>query len=226
MRAKFIFLLAIIMGITTTFLFIRYMDHSQVVETSQPIETVQVVRALSAIPEQTVITDEMLELVEVPDDNIHVQSIHNKEDAIGKFTVDQIEQGEIILTHRIQSQQDEATYVSRKIREGFRAVSVGVNIVQSVTNLIEPGEYVDVIYSYKEKDEDGNEENISELLLTNVRVLAVGRRMISPDDEPYIEYAQVTLEVMPQDTIQVVNAYVDGSLHLTLNPTVYTDEEE
>jgi pilus assembly protein CpaB len=218
MRSKFIFLLAIIMGVITTFLFVQYIEKSEVVETNQQVKTVPIVRAVDPIPENSVILAEMLEVVEVPEENIHPKAVDELERVVGKFAVDPIEEGEIITSHRIKDQKDESEFVSRKIKEGFRAVSIGVNIVQSVSNLIEPEEYVDVIVTHSDNTENG--DKATELLLSNVRVLAIGRRMITPSEEPYVEYAQVTLELTPSDAVKLVDAYNSGVLHLMLHPTV------
>jgi pilus assembly protein CpaB len=224
MRSKFIFLLAIIMGVVTTVLFVQYMDKSQVVETSQPVKTIPIVRAVEPIPENSVILSEMLEVVEVPEENIHPKAVDELERVVGKFAVDPIEEGEIILSHRIKDQKDESEFVSRKIKEGYRAVSIGATIDQSVTNLIEPEEYVDVIYTPHPEYAKG--ERVAEIILSNVRVLAIGRRMITPSDEPYVEYAQVTLELIPNDTVKLITGYETGKLHLTLHPTIKAKDAE
>ena len=49
--------------------------------------------------------------------------------------------------------------------EGYRAVTVGVNINQSVSNLIEPEDEVDVILTKVAKDAAGNPITQSDLLL-------------------------------------------------------------
>jgi pilus assembly protein CpaB len=125
---------------------------------------------------------------------------------------------EQILSHRLVSEKEEITYVSRKLKEGYRAVSVGVNINQSVTNLIEPEDEVDVILTKTIKGVGSDSRVISEFILKKARVLAVGRKMVNPEDteEPYVEYSSVTLELKPEDALKLVNSSQEGNIHFIL----------
>jgi pilus assembly protein CpaB len=77
-------------------------------------------------------------------------------------------------------------------------------MVQSVSNLIEPDDYVDIIVTIPPKDDKQLES--STVLLEKIHVLAVGRRMVETDAEhPYAEYTTVTLEVKPEDVPKLVN---------------------
>ena len=150
MRSKLILFLALVMGGITTFLFFNYMkqfDTAKVVNEN----TVEVVVASEKIEENERISSDKLKIVQLPSQGLHPQTVRSKKEVEGKYATSAIEADEPILTHRIQSSKEETLFVSRKVKEGYRAVSIGVNIVQSVSNLIEPEDIVDVIASEKVK---------------------------------------------------------------------------
>ncbi|GGM30615.1 Flp pilus assembly protein CpaB [Paraliobacillus quinghaiensis] len=224
MRSKFAFLLAIIMGIITTILFFNYTKQLETEEVVEQ-ETIQVVKASETIPEGQVITTDLLDLVTVTKENIHPKAVIETAEVKGKYAAAVIEQGEILLNHRVKSQQEEKVLVSRKVKPGFRAVSIGtprVQSVESVTNLIEPEDYVDIVFT----EIDENEEVQTEQIFSNIRVLAVGRKMNTPINEQstYVEYSAVTLEVTPSDAIRLINASNRGMIHFTLHPSIKEEE--
>jgi pilus assembly protein CpaB len=213
------------MGIVTTLLFYQYMKQLNVEKTATT-KMVEVVVAKDKIEKNETITTKKLELVKVPEKSILPQSLKSFSDAEGKIATAVIEKGEPILSHRLVSEKEEGVYVSRKVREGYRAVSVGVDINQSVTNLIEPEDEVDVILTVVKKDKENNPLPNSVVLLQKVKVLAVGRKMVTPENtkEPYVEFSSVTLELNPADAINLINEKEKGKIHLILNKRPTMDE--
>ncbi|MCC2684005.1 MAG: cpaB [Paenibacillaceae bacterium] len=224
MRSRIIFIAALIMGLVTTFLFYNYMK--QYNDTKSANETmVDVVAAKQPIKRNQQIQSGMLEMKQVPSLGLHPQAVNSVKEVEGKFADADIEAGEVLLSHRIKASADEAAVVSKKVRDGYRAVSVGVNLVQSVSNLIEPDDDVDVIVTVPPKDDARLES--STVLLEKIRVLAVGRRMVEVDDKhPYAEYTTVTLEVKPEDLPRLVNADERFTISLALRTRVVTEGEE
>ncbi|MFD1037352.1 Flp pilus assembly protein CpaB [Virgibacillus byunsanensis] len=216
MRSRIIFLLALIMGIITTILFFNYTKQYETEEVVQQQETVQVVQTKEKIAENQVITAEVLKVVNVIKENIHPQSVSEISEVEGKISTAVMEQGEIVVAHRVKDQQDENLLLSLKIQDGYRAVSIGVNHVQSVTNMIEPEDRVDVFLTETNDDD----EIISEEIFSDIRVLAVGRKMNPPQNEStYSEYSAVTLELEPNDANMLINASATGNIHFTLHPS-------
>lgn len=215
MRSKLVLLLALVMGIITTFLFFKYMQQFNAEKVSTT-HTVSVVVAKEEIQNNEKITADKLEVVNIPEKNVLPENIKTTEQAVGKTATSMIAKGEPILTHRLVSEKEETIYVSRKVREDYRAVSVGANFNQSVSNLMEPEDEVDVIYSKGNKLQG---TVVSVILLEKARVLAVGRKILTPDDkkEPYAEYSSVTLELKPQDALKLVNASEQGNIHFILH---------
>lgn len=220
MKTKLILVLAIIMGLITTLLFYKYMTQFDQ-ETAINESLIEVFTAKEAIQENQRITSDLLEKTSVSQTGIHQQVIKDSSDAIGKYATSDIAAGEQILSHRLSDEKEENLFISRKVKKGFRAVSVGVNFVQSVSNLIEPEDWVDVVFTKKQTGEDIE----SKMLLEKVHVLAVGRRMIESNSESiYVEYSSASLELTPQDAVKLVNALESGSIHLILHSRIMDQE--
>lgn len=217
MRSKLILIMALVMGIMTTVLFFNYMkkfDEASLVNES----LTDVVTAKQVIKKNELVTAAALQIVKVPTIGLHVQTVKTVDEVVGKISNTDLAPGEVLLSHHLQNEKEEALFVSRKVKDGYRALSVGVNLVRSVSNLIEPNDFVDVVSTPSDKT---NVAVISTLILENVRVLAVGRRMIeSGTDTAYVEYSSVTLEVKPQDGVNIVNAGEKGNVSLMLHTRV------
>ncbi|PAB58373.1 Flp pilus assembly protein CpaB [Anaeromicrobium sediminis] len=216
MKSKLMLVLAIIMGLITTFLFYNYMETLKEEKLSNS-KMATILVAKQDIRKNQKISKSMVILKQVHEKSIHPQTAKNLSEIENQIATANIIKGEPILKHRLQNQAEETQFVSRKIRKGYRAVSVGVNMVQSVTNLIEPGDLVDVVFS--EEIEESNKEKVvrTELILQQVRVLAVGRKMVeSTKENPYVEYSAVTLELRQNDAVRLVNTQERGNIHLVL----------
>jgi pilus assembly protein CpaB len=220
MRSKVVLLLALVMAVVTTALFFQYMKSLQTTTTTAVLTkpTVEIVVAVEQIEKNERISKEKIKLVQVDEVNAHPQAIRDINDVVNTLATATIVKDEPILSHRIITDKEESTFVSRKIKDGYRAVSVGVNINQSVTNLIEPEDEVDVIFTKKVK-KNGNEITVSKMILQKVRVMAIGRKLVNSEDseEPYVEYSSVTLELKPADALSLVRSSEEGSIHFILH---------
>ncbi|HZG58586.1 Flp pilus assembly protein CpaB [Paenibacillus sp.] len=216
MRTKLVLALAIVMGMATTVLFYKYMSRFQA-EAAVTEALVDVVVAAEPIARNERIGREQLTTARVPQLGLHESALTDPALAQGKLADANIAAGEPILSHRLKDEKDEALFVSRKVAEGKRAVSVGVNFVQTVSNLIEPEDVVDVLASRPGPDN----KMTTELLYEGIRVLAVGRRMIESDEgDLYVEYSSVTLELDRDQAVRLVNADENGNIQFTLHSRV------
>lgn len=217
MRSKIVLVLALIMGIITTILFFNYIKKLD--EQKKGSDTlVEVVTVKQTIKKNQRISVDMLQTVLLPSYVLHPNTVRRITEAEGKFAISDLEAGEVLLSHRMKETEEETQLVSRKVREGYRAVTVDVNFIQSVSNLIEPEDYVDVISTPSEKN---GQPVMSTLILEKVRVLAVGRRLMELDPAAQqAEYNAVTLELKPQDAITLVNADELGNISLLLHSRI------
>jgi pilus assembly protein CpaB len=218
MRSKVVLVLALMMGVITTILFFNYMKQFDAATVSTT-NMVEVVVAKEQIDKNERIGAQKLELMHMAEKDVHPQYLKSVADAEGKIATSSIVKGEPLITHRLITEKEETLFVSRKIREGYRAVSVGVNFNQSVSNLIEPEDEVDVIYSKMKKNNETEVKVDSVILLEKTRVLAVGRKLVTVEetDETYVEYSSVTLEVKKGEALKLVNSAEQGNLHFILH---------
>jgi pilus assembly protein CpaB len=218
-KSKIILLLAIVMGLITTVLFYNYI--SNINNAPNPnVEMIDTLVAIREIKKNELISTDMIKSIQVVKGGLYGNAISTSSEVVGKYAAADIAEGEPFLAHRLWSAQDEKLFVSRKIKEGSRGVSIGVNFVQSVSNLIEPEDHVDVIFTKLGKPELGTETE-SRILLDKVRVLAIGRKMIETvEGELYVEYSSATLELNANETVQLVNASNEGIITLTLHSRI------
>lgn len=101
-----------------------------------------------------------------------------------------------------------------QIGQGKRAISVAVNEVQGVSGFLTPGEYVDVVALVPPVKENNMS---SQILLQNVKVLAVGVVAATPEKDPKTPvYRTVTLEIPAADGTSLALAGQKGAIHLML----------
>ncbi|RPF53963.1 Flp pilus assembly protein CpaB [Aquisalibacillus elongatus] len=239
MQSKLLFLLAILMGIITTAIFFYSNQTGEEAPKEEEIPMTEVVVLVEDVTVNQRLSDEDVELKTVPEEQVHESAVTSVEAVQGRFVTADMVAGESVLSHRLKSGVEEQNLISRKIDEDHRAVSISTDMVRSVTNLIYPEDYVDLIFTYGNEGGDqpehrklrGTSENLldqqeSVMLLERVRVLSVGKKMSTQNGEAVGEYSEVTLELTPDETVTVVNATQQGSLHLALHSRIVDDEEQ
>ncbi|OLO38946.1 Flp pilus assembly protein CpaB [Alkalihalophilus pseudofirmus] len=100
-----------------------------------------------------------------------------------------------------------------EIEPGKRAISIALNNVQSVSGFVKPGSFVDVIAILPLPT---GENTSSQLLLQNVKVLAIGQTFVTEDYEIQNETEMVTLEVSPKQGASLAFAKEVGVVTLML----------
>ena len=216
MRSRTLFLLAIVMGLITTLVF-AFTFSSKNKESEIPEETQKVIVSTQMIEENTVITEEMVKETTKPKSSVHASSLKKVDEVIGKLATTRIESDEVLLPARVQSVQQINDVLSKKITEGKQAISIRANLVQSVSNLIEAEDFVDVLFT---EIIGGSTDPVvkTSLLYGKVRVLAIGQKMtVRDENDELVEYSSVTIEIDPKDTVNLVQAHESGTLHLTLH---------
>ncbi|WP_342387823.1 Flp pilus assembly protein CpaB [Salinicoccus bachuensis] len=222
MKPKKILMLAILSGLLTTGVFYIFMQQSGAAETDDPAMT-EVVAAASDIEENTQLTEENLQMIEVRESEVHPSAIKNKDMAVGKYTAASLAAGEVLLTQRIE-QSDQADMISKRVTEDHRAVSISVDYVKSVSNMVEPGDRVDVVLTPLAEGQEAGPP--AEVLFEGVKVLAVGQRMTEKSDgEAATEYMAVTLEMTQADAVGIVDASGRGSLQLILSSRLKSEDD-
>ena len=117
----------------------------------------------------------------------------------------------------------EQGYLSAVLAPGMRGVSIGVSATAGSGGFIVPNDRVDVVLT-----RDSVAGDVSQVILSNVRVLAIGQRLgetgttgapADPDNpraEIFVDQTIATLELDPAQSETLINAAAVGNLSLTL----------
>lgn len=97
--------------------------------------------------------------------------------------------------------------------DGMRAAAVRINDVSGVAGFIQPSDAVDVLITRQTPGGDGRQ--ITDVLLQNIRVVAIDQNAKSANGEPVIAKT-ATLEVTPTDAQKLALAQQVGQLSLVL----------
>jgi pilus assembly protein CpaB len=129
-----------------------------------------------------------------------------------------IEPNEPILPAKVTGPGQRGT-LSAVLEEGMGAVTIQVNEVVGVAGFVLPGDRVDVLLTRHNPGGDGGPtpgaNSFTDVVLQNVRVLAVGQTADERADKPAVVNA-VTIEVGPISAQKVALAAKAGSLSLML----------
>jgi pilus assembly protein CpaB len=125
-----------------------------------------------------------------------------------------LEPNEPILRSKITGPGQRGS-LSSLLQEGSRAVTVRVDDVRGVAGFILPGDYVDVVLIRAEEGSRRDRDNYSDILLQQVKVLAVDQLASERQEQPTVAKA-VTLEVTPEQAQKVLLATNIGKLSLIL----------
>jgi pilus assembly protein CpaB len=210
MKKKTIFLISLIMAGLATFLFYQYTNQlSQQAAVNEQLKTV--IAAAVPIKKDVKVTQDMLKKIDIPAKSVHPDAVLDGSQIIGQYTTTDIAADEVILHHHLQS-LEEAEFISGKIGENDRAVTLPGGKIETVANMIEPEDTIDIIYT---GPVGVTKVTDTMVLMENVRVLAVGRRIKTTD--AYADYDSITVEAQPADAVKLIKASKTGALNYILH---------
>lgn len=198
---------------------------------AQPQETpkTNVVVAAADIAANTVVTADMLQYAAVPNEAVLTGAVTDMTSAVGKITDTEILAGEQVLTRKLVDAVKEQTggSLSYAVADGMRAAAVAVDATSGVAGLIKPGNRVDVVVIYQAEtaaDAAGQSktQTAAQLLLQNIAVLAVDK--VTDKAGSADMYATITLEVTPEQALDLNVARNVGSLSLLLRSPIDSAE--
>ena len=130
--------------------------------------------------------------------------------------------------------RSEQGYLSAVLSKGMRGVSVPVDASSSAGGYIVPNDHVDVLLSHAT-----DQGQVSEVVLSNVRVLAIGNRLgevgasggaadadadAGPQAQVFVDSSIATIELTPGQAETLVNAVSRGTLSLSLRSITDFDD--
>ena len=217
MREKIPLIFALLFAVAALFGIYQYLQSQKVVVSNRPI-----VAAKTDIVAGRKIERGDLQAIEIPKDQF-VQGMYPGDEAGLQMLVNleaatDIMKGKAIFDSQIKIQGLKVPDITQKIDLEFRAISIPVDQTGSVSQLVKPGDRVDVLVNYeipyiretevevpntgKFKVGQKETEPATIFLLQNVRVLAVDRAV--EQDEGYSDpgdrgYRAVTIQVSPAE---------------------------
>lgn len=114
---------------------------------------------------------------------------------------------------------DGTGFLSAVLPSGKRATAISTDSrgANTAGGFILPNDRVDVVRTYKEDNGNNASENyVSETILTNVRVLAIGQNIQERNGEKVVVGETATLELDPRQVEIVAQAQKSGTLSLAL----------
>lgn len=188
------------------------------------VKTTVVPVAAGNIPPRTLIEKKMIKEIKVPESSLLDGYIKNSSEIEGKFTKEAISQNEGFYPEKLMGEKDNTGELSLKIDGNHRAVSVNVTGDSGVSDLLKPGDYVDIIVYLSEK-RDGEKiirPDMAEVILQNIEVLAIDKQLnrdsTSGNDDKMPVNFLVAVSVPVQDIGKLVLAEDIGSIKLALRP--------
>lgn len=222
---KKVYLIALIIAIIAGFA--TYMFASEIEEktTIKDAETVNVYVALKDIDANVTITEEMFaedagyfQLKNIIATDETPNAAKSTDELVNMVTVDKLYAGEQINTKRLQPLEGEDVALSLKLSEGKVAYSFSAASVTSVDGYICEGDTVDVLVS-KEVSEDYFESEVS---YSNLKILRVSTKTAnqtaSTSGTAITSYDTLTVEVTPEQAVQLYDIEANYDFKLILNP--------
>lgn len=146
-----------------------------------------IVVAKQAIPAYTSITSEMVTTTEVTSGTYLAGTADKPEAVVGTIAQSPIGAGQIVYTNQISRIDLIAggNPLFMTLKDGQRAMSLSVNDVTGVSNLLRVGNRVDIIAVYNGKEASGTSvHGLATTVLQNVPILAVGKQYESTPGTP------------------------------------------
>jgi pilus assembly protein CpaB len=113
-----------------------------------------------------------------------------------------------------------ANFMAWQLTAGMRAVSINIEASGANTagGFILPNDHVDVLHTIHDDTtaKAGGDGYVTEPLLTNVRVLAIGQTVQEKNNERVVSGTSATLEVTPRQAAILIRAQRIGQLSLIL----------
>ena len=143
------------------------------------------------------------------------------EDCANRALITPLAENEPVLEGKLAAQQSGAG-LPATIPEGMRALSVAVNDVVGVAGFVIPGTMVDVLVTGSAGG--GGNQNVTRMILENVRVLAAGQKVEQDRDGKPQTVPVITLLVSPEDAAKLTMGSNQGKIQLALRNTIDTKQ--
>lgn len=212
---------AVLCGVLGVMLVTRYLSNVQAY--TKDLGNVVVAKVTIQLGEK--ITADHLMLASIPNGSAPEGAFRKINEVAGRVAITPIGVRETVTSMKLAPEGVEGG-LSAVIPEGYRAMTVKVDDIVGVSGFVMPGSFVDVVAVIVPQAAQGaqNPGPISKIVLQQIKVLASGPKLDSPDNQREPTNAKsVTLQVTPEQAEKLVLAANEGKLQLVMRN--YTDHE-
>lgn len=213
-KAILLAIVAIITGVISAISLATYIqDKIAQVESESRLNMVERIVAARDLPAGTKLISDHFAIRSFPADWVGSDTlpISSYENLPGKILTTNLKAGDpIVPAHILVSKSN----LSNSLSPGRRAITLSVDVVNSLSGLLQPGDLIDLYVSFNYQ-----RKNVTAPLLQGVMVLATGTDTLSGDYESNDNYSTITLDTAPEDAVKLVAARQAGKLTAILrNP--------
>jgi pilus assembly protein CpaB len=179
-------------------------------------ETVPIFVALEDIPTGDLITAEMLSLEDWPKDKVPEGALVDLEQVEGRRPKTKIWSGMVILDNQLLK-EGESSGAAPRIPVGYRVVSVRVDAESGISNLVRPGDRVDVLLFMK-KTRGELAATVTKTIFQDIKVFAVNDLfdIEQAEGQQTFNAKTVSLLVTPHQVEKFTLANEMGQIRLSL----------
>ena len=185
-----------------------------------PVAQRTVLIAAKAIPAHATVTADMVNTSQRPSSAVDPDAFVVPASAVGGIAVNDIPAGSQLTASKLMRAAS-STFPSR-VGHGMRAVAIPIDRVKSVSNLVKPGDRVDVIAVTSPRTDAAPK---AMTIIRGAKVLSIGQTIdptttATPAPESSSQYgsATATLEVSPAQADMLALADINATLRLALRP--------
>lgn len=224
MKQKMILVLSLLAGLAAFWLTVRY-QRAWLKKTQVGAEKVDVVAADIDLPAGTVLRREDLGLLTVFRTQVGSQAVlaDDRTAVLGKRLLYPMRRLDPLSWPMVDVPERMRSGLAPIIKEGMRAVSLGIGGESAVSGLVQPNDRVDILgtFSFPARNNPAVMETVTLTVLQDVTVLATGQRLAKGEggatEGRSFGYSAVTFEVTPREAELLVFAqHVRGQLTLAL----------
>jgi pilus assembly protein CpaB len=217
---KRIIIFAVLLAAITTFGIYKYLDSLGAEE--REVEYVEVWVAKETIPAKVKVTDAMIDYKEIDRKYIHPEAMTDKNGIVGKYTMERILMDEQILESRLFDL--EALRFSYKIPPEKRAMTIQVNLIAGISDMITPGDHIDLLVHIEEREKEGityppaTKAFIEDVLVLSINKMDSIEEKKAADDaaEEQADNRLLTLAVDTSMTERLFQADMTGQIRIAL----------
>jgi len=240
-KQKLILISGIVLGVVAILMTKMYLDQQKQEAQAQAKKSLAKIQANQTvvlvakqdISSGSVIESNMIDSSIVPNQFIQPQAVTSIDRVLGMITLAPISKGEQITLSKLSKARRESSSggLAGNTPAGKRAISISVDSIASVSGMVRPGDYVDVIATLQVPVQGADGQVSSQIavvpLFQNVLVLAVGQntgfsgagatgRYTDKDSSSGGGGGLITLALAPQEANLIAFVQEQGKMRLTL----------